>query len=392
MRFALGFLCVISVFAMTAVGEEATPVVQATHVQGVPETQALDRIRKIVLNQGDDSRALANLVQLSRDLPGATASQLYFDLAHDYLRGAKYNQAASVLQQLMNQHPNQPITAEATLTLSQLYTSSEVHHTQPRKSTSTVEHALQSFSKYAQYTTNSAVQQNAELNNHTALTFQRAVAARHSGSSKAALGRLTKLKHAAEAEPWRSRARAEQWLATNREDEPPLPIVACRSAAERPHLDGVLDESLWQADHPVQLAHDEEFLYLAVTYPKVEGLSYQPDPRPRTHDADLSAFDHVRLRLDADRDYATCYEFAVDSRGWTAERCWHDKRWNPQWFVAANTTDTHWSLEAAIPQTHLTASPLQRSGATWAIAWQRIVPGYEVEQSSADDFQLLIFE
>ena len=30
-----------------------------------------------------------------------------------------------------------------------------------------------------------------------------------------------------------------------------------------------------------------------------------------------------------------CFELLIDSRGWTADRCWGDAAWNPEWFVAA---------------------------------------------------------
>ena len=53
-------------------------------------------------------------------------------------------------------------------------------------------------------------------------------------------------------------------------------------------------------------------------------------------DAAVDADDHIALRLDVDRDYASYYELLIDSRGWSADRCWGDSAWNPEWFIAAS--------------------------------------------------------
>jgi hypothetical protein len=94
----------------------------------------------------------------------------------------------------------------------------------------------------------------------------------------------------------------------------------------------------------------------------------------RTRDADLSAHDRVDILLDIDRDYATYYRFTVDHRGWTAESCFGDSSWNPNWFVAAKETEETWTVEIAIPLDQLIGQPPNPQDA-WAIGLQRTVPG-----------------
>ena len=124
---------------------------------------------------------------------------------------------------------------------------------------------------------------------------------------------------------------------------------------------------------------------------------------PRTRDADLGAFDRVRLRLDVDRDYATAYELTVDRRGWPGDRCWEDAAWNPRWFIAAKQTPKRstqhdsadgaasWSIEAALPWSELTdAAP--RRGAAWTLGVERLAPGAAGESATPSEFSLLLFE
>jgi len=120
-------------------------------------------------------------------------------------------------------------------------------------------------------------------------------------------------------------------------------------------------------------------------------------PRPR--DADLESHDRLELLIDLDRDYATYFRLAVDHRGWTAESCWGDRSWNPQWFVAVSSQPKSWSIEAAIPLRELTgATPGAKTA--WAIGLQRIVPGVGFQSwtapASADiqpqGFGYLLFE
>src|SRR5262249_49522902 len=81
-------------------------------------------------------------------------------------------------------------------------------------------------------------------------------------------------------DPWREIAAAELWL-NNRSAKPPRPVALCKQTAQRPHLDGKLDDPCWQEAKPMALrnaagelnaewtakayfCYDQEFLYVAV--------------------------------------------------------------------------------------------------------------------------------
>ena len=193
-------------------------------------------------------------------------------------------------------------------------------------------------------------------------------------------------------------AAAELWV-TAPADEIPRSVTAAKLAAVRPHLDGVLSDDCWrearelrltsgnaattgnavatdiEASYPFALvSYDEQFLYIAASLPRLPGTPTDGPSYPgRTHDADLSGFDRLSVRLDVNRDYATSYAIQVDQRGQVAEQCWEDARWNPKLFVAVEGEAKHWRLEMAIPFSELTAvAPRQRS--SWAISINRTTP------------------
>lgn len=380
---------------------QTEPIKLATHNQARPaatqiDRAALARIKHIILNQGEDARALANLVQLTRTLPPAATAQLYDELATEYLQLGRYNQAANVLQQLLNQHLDQPLARDALLRLMQLYSSSEVALTQDAKhSDAAAIERQQGYLRYSQYLVGDVLQRDKSLSKDPAIAFQRAVTARLAGASRLAQARLTQLKHQRNADIWRELALTEQWLPGSREEAAPRPTVTCRATDRKPHLDGLLDDSLWQQSQPVQFAYDDEFLYLAITQPKVAGQTYAPSQQPRTHDADLDGHDRVEIHLDADRDLATCLVLTVDHQGRTHDRCWLDASWNPQWFVAAAGDATHWTIEAAIAWDQLTRQPPQ-PGDAWAIATKPLSAADSPTATAATptpaDFQLLLFQ
>jgi photosystem II stability/assembly factor-like uncharacterized protein/tetratricopeptide (TPR) repeat protein len=174
--------------------------------------------------------------------------------------------------------------------------------------------------------------------------------------------------------------------------EAPRHLAVCRQAAQRPHLDGLLSDPCWQDAQElpiglpseegstnrtgfVMLAYDQEFLFLAAS---LERQPTAPADRPdlladRDHDADLAGYDRLGLALDADRDYATWYEFQVDQRGQTRDRCWEDPAWNPQWYVAVDADDQKWRIELAIPWSEL-APRAPQFREVWGVSLVRIVP------------------
>ena len=178
------------------------------------------------------------------------------------------------------------------------------------------------------------------------------------------------------------------------------PVISCVRARKRPHLDGRLDEAVWREARQTALTSASTTTAIgrpSSCWPTTTSIFTLPPnaanrPVPasaggdrlsedndgkspsRPRDGDLSAYDRVQFLLDIDRDFATYYELAVDRRGWTNDRCWEDRTWDPQWFVATRREPGRWTVEAAIPLKELTGKP-PRSGDVWALGLQRVVPG-----------------
>ncbi|MBA3314466.1 MAG: YCF48-related protein [Planctomycetota bacterium] len=193
-------------------------------------------------------------------------------------------------------------------------------------------------------------------------------------------------------------------------------VAICRRTAEPPQLDGVFSDLCWRnakevrletdASHPLPdgilalLAHDDKFLYLAASLPRVPGRDAPPiELAGRTHDADLTGHDRLVLSLDLDRDFATYFRFAVDQRGLTAEDCWGDLAWNPNWFASVTGDEHRWRVEAAIPLSELSPR-LPQAGEMWAISLARIAPAVGVQgwprpndgEARSDSFGMMRFE
>lgn len=199
---------------------------------------------------------------------------------------------------------------------------------------------------------------------------------------------------------------------------PPRRLATARLAQERPYLDGVLSDPCWrdakeltfgaavegaeevESSGLVLFCYDDEYLYIAAT------ARLMPDQSPpsremgdREYDADLAGFDRLGIALDLDRDYSTWYEFQVDSRGQTRDRCWEDESWNPEWYVARDVDGQRWQVEIAIPWSELTAvAPQPRD--VWGLCVVRTLPheGFHGTGAGAswppqfDRFGLLRFE
>ncbi|MCA9229095.1 MAG: hypothetical protein KDA57_00475 [Planctomycetales bacterium] len=377
--------------------------------------QEVDRIRQIVLSRGSEPNALATLVQLSRELPPAATARLFSQMAEEYLHAGHLDLAGEVLRHLVENHSEQPMAVDGLISLVQLYSSSEVAHANQRAS-----HAEDgsNLPVYALFLAEQALQKQPHWAENPALAFQCAVATRLSGNAQTAKSWLSPLKHNRRLQPWHDYARVEAWLSTAREQGTLLPAAQCAYSDERPLLDGVLDEQMWQVALPlelatnnrstqptgatqIRLARDDEHLYLAIHCQKNAQVEYPEDQLPRTYDAELSGHDRVRLSLDLDRDYATCYHLSVDHRGQTADSCWHDTTWNPRWYVAARSDETAWTIEAAIPWNELTNHPPGPLDA-WALAAERDLPTSsslsqplareKATDYRAEQFSLLLFD
>lgn len=193
-------------------------------------------------------------------------------------------------------------------------------------------------------------------------------------------------------------ALVERWLNDRSTPIGRVPMLNCQMAKQRPFLDGVLDDEIWQslgasnatqklqspkvwaqtetADKPtdLMLAFDEQYLYMAVRCVKTKGPRYPTTATSRERDMDLDQFDRITIQLDTDRDYATAYSLTIDSRGCVHDSCGRDPGWNPKWYVASTQDENTWFAEAAIPLTELVPdnSFLRQP---WAISAKRVTPG-----------------
>ena len=196
--------------------------------------------------------------------------------------------------------------------------------------------------------------------------------------------------------PWHEAAKAEMWL-INRAETAPRRLGKVRYTEVRPLLDGKFDDPCWQNLKPMVLdnavgdttkaytteamfAFDQDFLYVALKCTHPAGQQVAP-VKPRPRDADVDAFDRVSILLDLDRDYSTYYHLEVDQRGCLRDSCWHDKNWNPRWFVAVQSNETSWQIEAAIPLGELASERLTQ-GSAWAFNVVRVLPGRGVQSWS----------
>lgn len=198
---------------------------------------------------------------------------------------------------------------------------------------------------------------------------------------------------------WKNIARAENWL-LHPASNPPRPVYTCRFTKTRPVLDGLLSDECWQEADEIRLtekrlsnpenqvesdrdnlswpfvllSYDKENLYIAASIPVKAGLNYPEAPDSgRAYDADLKLQDRLSFAFDIDRDYTTYYQMEVDHRGWTGDRCWIDRSWNPRWYVAHEKDKRYWRTEIAIPLSELVPSA-QLKRKTWGFSVVRILP------------------
>lgn len=423
--------------------------------------QSLDELRRIAQQRRhieailprlehlpQESTALvAQTTELSRDLDAASAAAVLFHLAVRYHERGQWDAAAQTLRLLAERYPQQPLARRALIWLVKYYASQEALWRFQGQQRTVVAQAVAELPAGAEPSLQTmgpslglrsasrlsidaaAVEQRARLAVDLARQFERsdpelfarpelrfplAAAYRHLGYAREAERFYLALAHGARRDAWWSCAAGEQWLAEPR-GAAPKAVLRCLLIAEKPRLDGRLEEPFWQRaqqaslghalpDSPhypaaVMLACDGEFLYLAVECQRAAGATYPPPARPRPRDPDLAGEDRVEILLDLDRDHATWYRLVVDARAWVAEDCWGDATWNPTWFVAHGGDAQRWTVEAAVPLDQLTGRYPQARD-VWALGLQRIIPGVGFQSWSTpaapevrpEGFGYLIFE
>jgi hypothetical protein len=404
----------------------------------------------------DPSAVLAQLPEMIGPLGAENAAPLIFDLATRYHRQGNLTASAEAHSLLVERYPDHPLAAPATVWLIQQSASGEI----ALRSQSQSSQALAKTTAAGQVVkekTGDGVKltgfaPDAEiLNPSGSVTPEADPAQRLTGrlSRSQALARLMgrarptlaaepavafplgvleraaqggdvprALRNLQQARPhdnWRRCLDAELWL-TNKEQTPcPQAVWHCRRATTRPKLDGALDDQTWadadmtelltaiDAGEPwptrVVAAYDEKFLYVAYACAKAASAEYEDATTGRERDADLASGDRIELSIDIDRDYVTAWQLSVDHRGRVHDACWGDASWNPKWYVAATQDEDAWYVEAAIPLSELSSTPV-RPSTTWAVSMHRVAPSAgeqswpaaSVGRTTFEDGGWLVFE
>ncbi|MCC7475395.1 MAG: hypothetical protein IT425_08370 [Pirellulales bacterium] len=388
-------------------------------------------LQEIIERSEGNAAWAAQVASLIEGLDPNSAGELLAQLGDDYRRAGRLDLAADTYFLLARQAPDHPLTSPALDWLLHFYASAEVaHRLQRTQGTATpadnrrnyevnaapVQQTLAQVPSYQPtLARDDRLRRASQLADYLgaarpalyadpAVGFAHTTAQRELGFANPAQRFYLTLRNLPETNPWRECAAAEEWLAHPGEEPPTKKLATCRPAADPPKLDAILDDPLWQhadklrlsnspsrlsappsAPSPpaslsalVHLAHDQQYLYVAIHCPKAANCDYTPDDSARPRDAQLVEHDRVTLHIDTDRDYTTAFELTVDHRGFTHDACWGDATWNPTWYVAATSDDTTWTIEAAIPLAELAEKP-PAARAVWAISAIRTIPrtGYE---------------
>lgn len=394
------------------------------------------------------AQLLAQADALIAGLDESSAGRILFQMGDMYARDGRWPMAAETYRAFVARYPHHPLAEAALLWLMRYYAGGEAAYRELRergigRQPSSTPSAVKQFAAVATgQEMNDAEDRFAraialgkevertrpELFADPAFRFPLAAVERQKTAARQVEQFYLVESRSPRRDAWSQCALGEIHLA-DRKQKLPKPMLPCVRAAEKPKLDGVLDEEVWRKTKPVELAaaqrddedwpavvalaYDAEFLYVAISCKKKgtgdreqgtgnggqrEGnASANEMIRPR--DADLSDRDRVDILLDLDRDYSTYYRFTVDHRGWTAESCFGDSRWNPDWYVAAKEDVETWTAEIAVPLDQLAEHPPKPRDA-WTIGLQRTLPGVGFQSWTApaatdilpEGFGYLIFD
>lgn len=183
---------------------------------------------------------------------------------------------------------------------------------------------------------------------------------------------------------WQQVVHEEKLLLHNRTNRVanPTALRTLPTTQTRPFLDGVMNESTWsdavelklndpwgqsQQRTVISITRDDDFLYLfSRCETTVAGQSSQPATQ-RQRDTVLPEQEHVRFRIDLDRDYCSWFEFGWNRRGETIDQCNDILMWNPEWYVAVSEFDRGWNAEIAIPLDELLIREQRSLLTDWAV-------------------------
>lgn len=390
--------------------------------------------RLLAQTAGDPAWA-GQVVNLTGGLDATAGAELLSQLAAGYRRAGRMELAADTLYLLARRYPDAPLADAALLWLVRYYASGERAHADNRVQgnesnpdtlanlSSTPTGQLTAPDKTGVLSSEDRLDRAASLIDfleqarpglyaEPAMRFTHAATQRARGFGNDADKTTLILSKRSIAADWRRAAEAERWLAKPEGLPPEKPIANSRFTPRRPKLDGRLDDPTWSGAESIRLAetrtaeptatvrfaHDEAFLYVAIEASTDSSMPLDPKAK-RPRDADLTNQDRLLLRIDTDRDYATAFELAIDSRGYTHDSLWGDPHWKPTWYVAADTGERVWRAETAIPLSQLT-DPKHLARSAWAVSLQRIRPGqtpaaWPAEAASSDSpdaFGLLLFD
>lgn len=179
-------------------------------------------------------------------------------------------------------------------------------------------------------------------------------------------------------------------------------VLRAAWVAQRPLLDGRLDEAMWAAPQSFQLAtgenahlavaYDADFLYVAVRGPALDGQ--RADGSRRQRDTPLDRSDRYVVRIDVDGDLLTAYELEFDAAGNTRDTCDGFTPWQPKWFLAVSEAAGQMVTEIAIQRSDLIGL-LQDSDRGWNISLQRRPAGLALPAltlSQPDHWRRLVFD
>ncbi len=153
-------------------------------------------------------------------------------------------------------------------------------------------------------------------------------------------------------------------------------------AAERPLLDGLANEKIWNETSPatnglqisekgnVGFAWDKEHFYILVQCQRLAHASINRPTGMRTRDAKLNP-DFVTLRIDCDRDLGSAWTIRVDQNGQLQESCDTMMGWNPKIFAAHHAGEDSWSVEIAIPLDELCGRESLNPNGPWLVGAER---------------------